>query len=72
MSHVLHFHVEILLILTYDLDSTDRAMNYSSFHLMWVVGLEIQIPPCMRFPVYFRGQFRTPLHDKTPKKEEYH
>jgi hypothetical protein len=26
----------------------------------------------MGFPVYFRGQFKAPLHNKTSKKEEYH
>jgi hypothetical protein len=60
-----------ILILTYDLGSIDQAMNDSSFHMIWVVGLEMQIMTCMcRFPVHFHGQFRTPLHDR--RKDEYH
>jgi hypothetical protein len=56
MSYVFNFLVEISLILTYDLGSTDNAMNHSSFHVMWVVGLEMQIMTCMRFPVHLHGQ----------------
>jgi hypothetical protein len=52
MSYVLSFTVEILLILTYDLCSTDQTMNDSLFHVIWVVRLEVQIMTCMsRFPV---------------------
>jgi hypothetical protein len=65
MSYILNFHVEIFLILTYDLGSTEQAMNDSPFHVLGVVGLEVQIKTCMiRFPVHSRGQFRTPLHDQ--------
>jgi hypothetical protein len=54
MSYVLNFLVEILLILTYDLASTDQAMNDSSFHMVWVGGLEMRIKTCTsRFLVHF-------------------
>jgi hypothetical protein len=39
MFFILNFLVEILLILTYDLGSTDQAMNDSPFHMMWMVRL---------------------------------
>jgi hypothetical protein len=39
VSYILSFLVEILLVLTYDLGSTDQTMNNSPFHVMWVVGL---------------------------------
>jgi hypothetical protein len=56
VPYVLNFLVEILLILTYDLGSPDQAMNDSAFHVMWVVGLEVQITtPMNRFPVQFRN-----------------
>jgi hypothetical protein len=64
MLYVLNFLAEILLILTYDLGSIDRTMNDSPFHMMWVVGFEVQITTCMRFLVHFRVQFRTPLHEQ--------
>jgi hypothetical protein len=47
MPYVLNFVFEILLILTYDLGSTDQAMNDTPFRVMWVVGLEVQITACM-------------------------
>jgi hypothetical protein len=47
ISYVLNSLVEILLILTYDHGSTDQTMNDSSFHEVWVVGLELQIITCM-------------------------
>jgi hypothetical protein len=63
MSYVLNFLGEILLILTYDLGSTKQTMTDCAFHVMWVDGLEVQTMARMsRFPVQFRGQFRTPLH----------
>jgi hypothetical protein len=69
ISNVLNFLAEILQILTYDLGSTDQTMNGSPFHVMWVVGLEVQITTCMsRFLVYFRGQFRSPLHDQNTQE----
>lgn len=40
-SYILNFLVEIILILTYDLGSTDQTMNDSPFQVMWVVGLEV-------------------------------
>jgi hypothetical protein len=43
MSYVLNFLVEIILILTYDLSSTDQTVNDSSFQVLWKVGLEVQI-----------------------------
>jgi hypothetical protein len=63
MYYILNFHVEILLILTYDLGLTDQAMNDFPFHVMWVVGLEVQTS-MVRFPVHFHGQFWTMLHDQ--------
>jgi hypothetical protein len=47
MSYILNFLVEILLILMYDLSFTDQTMNDFPFHVMWVVGLEVQITTCM-------------------------
>jgi hypothetical protein len=41
MSCVLNFSVEIVPVLTYDLGSTDQAMNDSSFHVVGVVGLNM-------------------------------
>jgi hypothetical protein len=68
-SYVLNFVVEILLILSYDLDSADKTMNNSPFYMMWVVGLEMQIMTSMsRFLVHFRGQFWTSLHDQNVKE----
>jgi hypothetical protein len=65
MSYLPNFLVEILLILTYDLGSTDQTMNDSPFHVRWVIGFEVQITTTMsRFPVHFFGQFRTPLHEQ--------
>jgi hypothetical protein len=66
MSYLIHFLVEILLILTrMNFGSTDQATNDSPFRLMWVVGLEEQIKTCMsRFSVQFCGQFRTHLRDQ--------
>jgi hypothetical protein len=44
-------------------------MNNSPFHVILVVGLEVQITTCMNgFPVHFHGQFRTPLHDEDIKE----
>jgi hypothetical protein len=43
VSYVLYFAAAILLVLTYDLGSTDKTMNYSRFYVTWVVGLEVQI-----------------------------
>jgi hypothetical protein len=43
MSYVFNFLAEILLILTYDLGSTDQTVKDSSFHMMLVGGLEMQI-----------------------------
>jgi hypothetical protein len=43
MSYVLNFPAEILLILTFDIGYTDKAVNDSSFHIMGVVGLEMQM-----------------------------
>jgi hypothetical protein len=40
MSYVLNFLVEVL-ILTYDLGSTDQAMNDDSFQVMQMLGLEM-------------------------------
>jgi hypothetical protein len=48
MFCVLKFLAEILLILIRDLGSTDLTMNDSPFHVMWVVGLEVQIAACFR------------------------
>jgi hypothetical protein len=63
MSSLLNLIVEILLILTYNLGSTDQTMNDSTFHVMWAVRLEVQIMTCMSMlPVHFRGQFRIPRH----------
>jgi hypothetical protein len=65
VSYVPNFVAKILLILTHDLDSTDQTMNDSTFYVMWVVGLEVQITSSTsRFPVRFRGQVWTPLHDE--------
>jgi hypothetical protein len=38
---ILNFIVEILLVLTQNLCFTDEAMNYSSFHMMRMVVLEM-------------------------------
>jgi hypothetical protein len=70
MSYALNFIVAIPLILTYGLGLTDQTMNDSPFHLMWVVGPEVQITICMRFPVPFCGQFRTPLHDQNIQEQK--
>jgi hypothetical protein len=71
MSYVINFIVEILLILTYDLGSTDQTMSSSPFYIMWVVGHEVQITTSMsRFPVHFHGQFRTPLHDQNIQEQK--
>jgi hypothetical protein len=59
---ILILFVKILLILTHDLRSVDQSMNCSPFHVMWVVGLEVQVATSMsRLPVHFRDQFWTPL-----------
>jgi hypothetical protein len=56
MSHILNFLVEMLLIVTHDFGSTNQAKNVSPFHVIWVVGLEVQITTYMnRIPVQFRG-----------------
>jgi hypothetical protein len=65
MSYVLNFLVEILVILTQDLGSTDQNIKYYSFHVMWVVGFEVS-----RFPVHFNGQVRTSLHDQDVKGQK--
>jgi hypothetical protein len=52
MSYVLNFHVEILLILTYDLGSTDQTTNGSRFHMMWVDVLEAKITTCVSRVTY--------------------
>jgi hypothetical protein len=49
MFYVLNFLVEILLILIHDLGSTDLTRNDSPFHVMLVVGLEVQITTCFRY-----------------------
>jgi hypothetical protein len=49
------------MILTYDLGSTDQTMNDSHFHVMWVVGFEVQMS---RLLVYLHGHFRALLHDQ--------
>jgi hypothetical protein len=65
MPYVLNFHAEILLILTYGLGLTDKTQNDSPFHMMWVVGLEVQIMASIgKFPVHFHGQYWTLLHDQ--------
>jgi hypothetical protein len=49
----------------YSFDSTSHAMNDCPCQVTWAIGLELQITTCIsRFPVHFRGQFRTPLHDE--------
>jgi hypothetical protein len=64
MFYLLNFLVEILLILIYVIGSTDQTMNDSPFHVMWVVGFEVQITTSIsRFPVHFRGEFRLPLRN---------
>jgi hypothetical protein len=65
MPYGLNFVVKILLILIHDFCSVDQAMNYSSFHVMWVVGLEVQVATSLsRIPVHFCDQFWTPLHNQ--------
>jgi hypothetical protein len=60
-SYVLNFLAQILPIL----GLTGQTMIDSPFHVMWLVGLEVQITTCMNmFPVHFRGQFRAPLHNQ--------
>jgi hypothetical protein len=44
MPYGFDFVVKILLILTNNLCSVDQTMNpmnYSPFHVMWVIGLEV-------------------------------
>jgi hypothetical protein len=42
-----------------------------AFHVMRVVGFELQITTSMsRFPAHFRGHFRTPLHDQDVQEWE--
>jgi hypothetical protein len=40
MAHVLNFLVDVILILTDDLGSTDQTVNHFRFHVMWVIGLK--------------------------------
>jgi hypothetical protein len=71
MSYVLNFFVEIFLNLTYDLRSTVQAMIDFPFHTTWAVGLELTIMTCIsKFPVNFRGQFRTSLHDQDVRERK--
>jgi hypothetical protein len=43
MSSLLKLFVEILLIVTYGLGSTDQTVNNSPFHVMWEVRFEVHI-----------------------------
>jgi hypothetical protein len=57
MSYIINFLVENLLILTYDLGSTDQTMNDSPSHVM-VVGLEVtcisvHMPSSQMFTFFF-------------------
>jgi hypothetical protein len=39
--------------------------------VVWVVGLEVQKTTCMsKFPVQFRGQLWTPLHDRNVQERK--
>jgi hypothetical protein len=49
MSYVFNFLVEILLILPYDLGYTDLTTKDSPFHMMCVVGLEVQTTASFRY-----------------------
>jgi hypothetical protein len=68
MYYVLNFTVEILLVFTYDLDSTDQTMNDSPFYMMWVAGLEVQITTSMKsFQYIFVANFGPFFMTKTSK-----
>jgi hypothetical protein len=57
MSCIFNFVVEFLLILTYDFRSVGQTVNDSTFYVMWVVGIEVQITISISMlPVHFRGQ----------------
>jgi hypothetical protein len=59
MSYILNFVVvENLLILTYDLGSTDQTLSDSPCHVMWVVWLEVT---CMPFSQTFTFFFVTEM-----------
>jgi hypothetical protein len=65
-SYVLNFLVEKP---DPGIGSGDQAMDYSSFHMMSAVGIEVQITTRMsRFPVNFCSQFMTPLQDEVIRK----
>jgi hypothetical protein len=65
VSYVHNFVVETLLILTHGLGLDDQTMNDSPFYVIYVIGPEMKITTGMsRFPVQFRSQFWTPLHDQ--------
>jgi predicted amino acid-binding ACT domain protein len=67
MSLVSNILVEILPMLTYNLDSIDQTMNDSPFHMMWLVGLQVQIKICMSM---FHGKFRNSLHDQEVQEQK--
>jgi hypothetical protein len=65
MPNGFDFVGKILLILTCDLCSVEQTMNYSPLHVMWMVGLEVQVTTSMsRLPVHFCDQLWTPLHNQ--------
>jgi hypothetical protein len=71
MSYVFNFIVEMLLIFTYDLRSVDQTVNISPFHMMWVVGLEVQIMTSMsRLLAHFHGWFFTVFHNQNVKERK--
>jgi hypothetical protein len=67
MSLVSNILVEILPMLTYDLDSIDQTMKGSPFHMMWLVGLEVQIKICVSM---FHGKFRISLHGQEVQEQK--
>jgi hypothetical protein len=68
MYYALNFTVEMLLVLTYDHDSTDQTMNDSPFYMMWVSGLEMQVTTSMNsFQYTFVANFEPFFMTKTFK-----
>jgi hypothetical protein len=53
MSYIFNFVVEILLILVYDLCLVDQTMYNFPLYVMWVVGLEVQVPVWVGFQYTF-------------------
>jgi hypothetical protein len=72
-SQAADFINQILLLLTYVASSTVKSQNQTSFHMRWMVGVEVEISASVDgFPVDFDGQRHPFSDDDNIQKRESH